>query len=205
MKDIIILVADSYQEKVLEALLPRVPISSGTRPFTYEFIRNPGHDSGAYNDSHELLRPYSKQYSYALVLMDYEGCGVEYQKSAEEVEQYVAELLDRSGWENRNKVVVITPELETWMWMDNQHVTNAIGWEQKEGLYEWARRNGYIGNEVYKPERPKETLEKALKLSGTPKSAAVYKKIAMHASYKKCEDKAFIGMIGTLQEWFPVV
>jgi len=204
MKDIIILVADSYQEKVLEALLPRLPLSSGTRPFTYDFIRNPGHDSGAYNDSHELLRPYSKQYFYALVLMDYEGCGVEHQKSAAEVEKYVTELLDRSGWENRNKVVVITPELETWMWMDNLHVTNAIGWEQKESLYEWARNNKFIKKEAHKPERPKETLEKALKLSGTAKSAAIYKKIATHASYKKCEDYAFKSMISKLQEWFPI-
>jgi len=203
MKDIIISVADSYQEKVLEALLPRVPLSSGTRRFTFDIIKNPGHDSGSYNDSHELLRSSINQYCFALVLFDFEGTGAEH-KTKVEIENEVSNLLNINGWENRNAVIVIKPELENWMWIDNTHVEDAIGWESKESLYTWARNLGYIKDNELKPSRPKETLEKALKLSGTPKSASVYKKIAAQVSYKKCTDPSLKQLIFQLQHWFPI-
>ena len=106
MKDIIIAVADVYMEKVLEALLHRVPQSSGTATYTYDIIRNPGHDSGSYNDSHELLRPFITQYKFALVLFDLEGCGAEHNKTREEISKDVGDLLNKNGWENRNEVIV---------------------------------------------------------------------------------------------------
>ncbi len=205
MKDIIIAVADVYMEKVLEALLHRVPQSSGTATYTYDIIRNPGHDSGSYNDSHELLRPFITQYKFALVLFDLEGCGAEHNKTREEISKDVGDLLNKNGWENRNEVIVIEPELENWMWIDNHHVADAIGWEDNESLYQWARNGGHIKNDKSKPDRPKETLEKALRVSRTPKSAAIYKKIAGNVSYKKCTDESFLQLISKLQEWFPAV
>jgi len=203
MKDLIVSVADSYQEKVIEALLPRVPISSQTRAFTFEIIKNSGHDSGSYNDSHELLRPFINQYNFALVLFDFEGCGAEHLKTKKEIENDVLELLSVNGWDRRSAVIVIQPELENWMWMDNPNVQQAIGWERQESLYNWARNEGHITDNANKPAKPKETLEKALKISETPKSAAIYKKIAAKASYRNCEDESFMKLIQQLQAWFP--
>lgn len=204
MTDLIVLVADSYQEKVMEALLPRIPVSSGTRNFSFDIIRNPGHDSGNYNDSHEILRSLNNQYKYALVLFDFEGTGVEH-LTREAVEDDVRKLLDANGWKMRNDVIVIYPELENWIWLDNVHVQDAIGWEKEESLYEWAKGKGYIKKDKYKPDRPKETLEEALRVSGTSKSASIYKKIATNVSYRKCQDKAFIDLLRILQIWFPPI
>jgi hypothetical protein len=204
MKDLILSVADSYQEKVMEALLPRVPVSSGTKPFSFDIIRNIGNDSGSYNDSHELLRPAISQYSFALVIFDYEGTGIENKKSRVDAELEVERLLSNNGWENRNAVAVIDPEVENWIWSDNPHVQSAIGWERSESLYVWARRIGKIPANEFKPIRPKETLEEALRISKTSKSSAIYKKIAAKVSYKNCTDPAFCKVISKLQEWFPL-
>ncbi len=202
MKDLIVAVADSYQEKIMEALLPRVPKVSGTTPFTFDIIRNPHNDSGSYNDSHELLRPAIKSYNFALVMFDYEGSGVENVRTREQSESDVEALLSANGWQDRNAVIVIKPEIENWIWLDHPIVGHAIGWEKSESLYTWARKNGKITSESYKPERPKETFEEVLRMSNTPKSSAIYKKIATVVSYKRCNDPAFQKVISTLQKWF---
>ena len=202
MKDLIFSVADGYQEKVFEALLQRVPLASSTSCFTYDIIKNPGHDSGSYNDSHELLRPFINQYNFAIVVFDFEGTGVEH-LSRSEMELNVHTLLNSNGWKDRNAVIVIYPELENWMWMDNRHVQNAIGWDRRERLYDWARQNNFLDQGNVKPNRPKETLEKALKLCSTSKSASIYKNIAANASYRTCQDPSFRALITTLQAWFP--
>lgn len=203
MKDLIIVVADSYQEKVMEALLPRVPIASGTRPFTYDIIRNIANDSGSYNTSHELLRPYINEYGHALVAFDFEGCGAEFTKSREEIEADVEDLLFRNGWDLRSVAIVIEPEIEAWMWVENPNVDSAIGWERNQSLYEWGRGAGLIVRGDLKPLRPKETLERALREAGTSKSSAIYKKIAATVSYRRCQDPSFIKLIDTLKTWFP--
>jgi hypothetical protein len=204
MKDLIISVADSYQEKVMEALLPSVPLTSSTRPFTYDIINNPGHDSGSYNDSHELLRPFIHQYHYAMILFDFDGTGAEH-LALTEMEHIVRDHLNMNGWKDRNAVIIIKPELENWLWIDNPHVQKAIGWENTISLYTWARQKGYIQQNKSKPDKPKETLVEAIKISATSKSAAIYKKIAAHVSYRKCEDPAFQKLIQQLLAWFPDV
>ncbi len=204
MKDLIVTVADSYQQKLMEALLPRVPVSSHTRNFSFDIILNPNHDSGSYNESHELLRPFINQYRFAIVLFDQEGCGMEHLKSGKEIEVDVYNQMNNNGWEQRNSVIVIEPELENWMWQDNVHVEQAIGWEKVNSLYDWARNEGLIRMDAIKPERPKETLEKALRISNKPKSASTYRKIAENVSYRKCTDPAFLKLIHQLQLWFPV-
>ena len=142
---------------------------------------------------------------FALVVFDFEGSGAEHQKTKLQIENEVQDLLNKNGWKNRNAVIVIQPELENWMWMDNTNVEQAIGWEKQESLYDWARNEGHIIGDASKPVRPKETLEKALRISETPKSPAIYKKIATQVSYRRCEDESFKQLIRKLQEWFPLL
>ena len=204
MKDIIVVVADSYQEKVIEALLPRIPVSSGTVEFNYDIIRNINNDSGSFNDSHELLRPYINEYRFAIVVFDYEGCGAEFTLTREQVEEEVEELLSKNGWVGRGVAIVVSPEIENWMWIDNPNVDRAIGWVGPQTLYEWGRTNGLIAHGDSKPLRPKETLEKALRTAGTSKSSAIYRKIAQNVSYRRCEDPAFLKLLSKLIEWFGI-
>ncbi len=202
MIDLLVVVADGYQEKLMDSLLERVPLASQTRDFSYFIVKNPGKDPGSLNDSHELLRPFINQYSRALVIFDFEGCGAE-NLSRAEIEAKVLELLERNGWEGNSCVVVIEPELENWVWIDNPNVEEAIGWEKSESLYQWARREGLIADGESKPFRPKEAFEEALRISDTPTSASIYKKIAEKVSYKGCTDLAFLKLINQLQVWFP--
>lgn len=205
MRDLIVVTADSYQEKVFEALLPRIPSVSGTNQFTFDIIRNMANDSGSYNTSHELLRPYINAYRYALVVFDFEGCGAEFSFNREEIEANVEKMLASNGWNNRGSAIVIKPEIENWMWIDNVNVHKAIGWESKISLYEWGINQGLIARGDAKPLRPKETLEKALKLCGTSKSSSIYKKIAQTVSYRNCKDPSFLKLIHLMQNWFPIV
>lgn len=202
MKDIIILVADGCQEKLIEGLLPRIPNSSNTKPFTYDIYKHPEHDSGCCNDSQEILRPFINQYRYAIVILDYEGCGHESNKSCQEVEQIIEGKLRSNGWEGRNVAIVVNPEIENWVWINSQHVEAAIGWNSDQSLYDWSRTSGFLAQGDSKPIRPKETFEKALKKSNTSKSSAIFKKISTKVSYKKCEDEAFKKLLSKLIEWF---
>lgn len=203
MRDLILSVADTYQEHVMKALLPRLPVTATTREFSYDIIVNPGHDPGSYNESHDLLRSYINQYAYALVLLDYEGSGVEHLKTADEAAGAIEELLYKNGWEQRSAAIVIRPELENWMWVDNPNVERAFGWDTEISLYTWAQNEGYIDAQSNKPFRPKETLEMALRLSGTPKSASIYKRIATNVSFKACKDVSFNRLLDYLKTWFP--
>ena len=107
MKDIVFLVADGNMEKLFEGLLPRVYRASKTSEFTHDILVNPTHDAGNLNDSHEYLRPFVRQYKYAMVVFDHEGCGSE-DKSVQQLETSVQELLGRNGWENRSSVLIIS-------------------------------------------------------------------------------------------------
>ncbi|MBN8700879.1 MAG: hypothetical protein J0L54_14825 [Chitinophagales bacterium] len=202
MKDLVVLVADGTMQKVVEEILLRVPRSSGTSDFTFDVIPNIGHDSGCYNDSHELLRSFSTQYRFAMVIFDFEGSGVEI-KSINEIENDVERLLDNHGWQNRNSVAVINPELENWIWQDSPHIEEAFGWENNTPLYQWCRTEGLIAHGDSKPIRPKETMQRVLKFTRTPFSSAIHKKIAKVVSYKRCTDRAFLKILNQLKNWFP--
>lgn len=203
MKDLIVAVADSYQEEVINELLPRLTLTHNISTLDFDIIRNPGHDAGSYNNSQDLLRPFVNQYSFCLVIFDYEGSGIESKKSREEAERDVEYKLTLNGWDDRCCCIVIEPELENWMWINSPHVEDAIGWDnQTESLYNWARAEGFILRNESKPLRPKETLENALRFIRTAKSASIYRRIAKRASYRDCSDPAFLKLTRTLENWF---
>jgi hypothetical protein len=202
MKDLVVLVADGTMQKVLEEFLRRLPLSSGISSFTFDVISNIGHDSGCYNDSHEFLKSFEKQYRFAAIVFDREGSGVEH-KTREEIEKDVQGLLNRNEWVDRNVVSVIDPELENWIWQNSPHVEDAFGWEAQTSLYQWCYNEGLIAHGDLKPFRPKETMEKILRITKTPFSSSIHKKIAQKVSYKSCTDGAFLKLLNQLKQWFP--
>ena len=199
MKDILFLVADGNMEKLFEGLLPRIPKSSNTTLFSFDILVNPGHDAGNLNDCSEFLRPFINQYHRAIVVFDHEGCGEE-TTSAEALEERVSKQLDANGWQERNMVLVIEPELENWIWTGSPRINEAINWKSQESVQDWVRKN-YDILENNKPKRPKEAFEGTLRLARTPRSSSIYRKIASQVSYKKCTDRAFLKLIGTLEDW----
>ncbi len=191
MKDLIILVADKNTESALLGLLRR-PDALGIREVQFDIRVHPQRDPGVYRRAHEFLRPFIRQYRYALVLLDREGSGAE-RVGPDRMRSAVQERLERSGWEGRCSVIVLDPELETWVWLDDPHVAQAlrISLQDLRNLL----REG-------KPPRPKETLEDLLKERRTPRSSSLYEDLASQVDFRKCADPAFRLLRETLQRWF---
>jgi hypothetical protein len=200
-KDLIVLVADKNMEAALVSVLRR-PESLGIRPLTFDIFVHPYHDSGCLLNAHTFLQPFSQRYSFSLVLFDKEGCGQENIPSTK-LEQNVQELLTERGWYNRSCVTVIDPELETWIWKDSPHVSNAIGWANRlQELYTWLEDKGFIENNESRPSRPKEALEAALRSVKKPRSSSIYSELGSKISLRKCTDPSFVRMRTQLQIWF---
>jgi len=166
------------------------------RRFSFEIYAHKGRDPGVYRTCQEFLRPVNRNYGFALVVFDREGCGAE-RKAAELLEREVENRLARNGWHSRCAAIVIDPELEAWVWQDSEIVARRLRLSRSV-LRSLLGKTG-------KPRRPKETLEAALRSKGIARSAAFYQKLAESADFGNCKDRAFNKFLRTLQTWFPLV
>jgi hypothetical protein len=89
-----------------------------------------------------------------------------------------------------------------WVWSDSHHVADALGWDHAE-LRIWLAARGRQLEGARKPLNPKETVELALREKSIPRSSAVYRKIAEHVSFDRCEDLAFLKLRTVLQSLVP--
>lgn len=204
MKDLIVLAADKNMEYALKGILHRKH-SLKIRPVVFDIKVHGQNDSGVYNDAHNFLRIYIDKYSYALVALDREGTKRK-NTTAAEIAEAIQSNLDKNGWIERSKVIVLDPELEIWVWSDSPEVASCIGWNNdKHGkLADWLRDKQYVQNNDVKPGRPKEALEEALRIIGMPRSSSIYEKLAKNVGFNRCKDNAFQEFKKTLQSWFPV-
>ena len=135
-------------------------------------------------------------------MFDREGCGSDSQTRIE-LEAEIEQNLSQSGWENRAASVVLDPELEIWVWSDSPEVDRALDWSGRQpNLSRWLQSEGFVTEEGAKPERPKEAMQQALKISRRPRSASIYRDLALNVSVARCKDAAFIKFKETLQRWF---
>lgn len=200
-KDLVVLVADKNMEFSVKGLLARYQ-SLRLRQLSLNIHVHPESDPGCFLRGHTFLRPFYRQYSHALVLLDRHGCGKE-DMPRKTLERDLEERLSRAGWGNRAAVVVIDPELEVWVWSDSPEVGSVLGWVgRKPSLAEWLRSQGYQRANQCKPNRPKEAVEKTLKITRKPRSSAMYRELAERVSVNRCVDPAFVKFKTTLQGWF---
>jgi hypothetical protein len=201
MKDLFVVVADKSAELVLKGILPRHE-SLRIRPLEFDIYTHPGRDGGARKNGTDLLAVKRRQYQHGLLLFDFEGSGAE-AKTAVLLENELDSKLV-CHWENNAKVIVIEPELDTWIWGVNEIIQNSIGWNQPANIRDWLRTQGFQFDHAGKPLRPKEAIERALRASRQPMSAALYGEIARQISLEKCTDSAFARLRASLQKWFAV-
>lgn len=200
-RDLVVLVADKQMEFSVRGLLERRR-ALRIQPISFEIFAHPAKDPGCRRKSHDFLRPFHRQYRFALVMFDREGCGSEGQ-TREELEAEIEQRLAQSGWENRAASVVLDPELEIWVWSDSPEVDRALDWSGRQpNLRSWLKTEGFVTEEGAKPEQPKEAMQRALKIARRPRSASIYRDLASKISVDRCTDAAFIKFKETLQRWF---
>lgn len=205
-KDCIFLLADKQMEYTFKGFLERndFHMRLGTRPFTFEIaVDYQGNDPGVYNKGHELLRPYCNTHEHAVVVLDQAWQGA---PSAQRIKMKIRRNLTQNGWRAENvEVIVIEPELETWIWQDSPHIARAFTYDHQPhpSIRAWLEHEGLWRATDAKPARPKEAFEQLARKAGLPLSSAIYHKIAGRVSVHGCIDPAFCLLRETLQSWFP--
>lgn len=200
-KDLIVLVADKNMKFALSGLLSRNQ-SLEIRSIEYDIYDHPQHDPGCYLKGIEFLTSFQRSYSHALLIFDYDGSGAENQ-SIQDIQSNLEQNLNETEWGNRANVVIIDPELENWVWSDSPVVDQELGWVGKSpSLRTWLEDKGFINTGQFKPQKPKEAMEKALRETRKPRSSAIYESIAKQVSFQRCTDSAFLRLKEILQRWF---
>jgi hypothetical protein len=200
MKDILILTADQDAEFLIKALMEKIPTIERTPPIDFDIIRHPDRDAGVATHAVEFVRPYINDYQYLMVIFDYEGCGKE-SMAKNDLEIQMENQFNINGWPNRNVCIALYPELESWLWVNRQHLHDILDWQSEHNIYEWLETNGHQlrGN---KPERPKEAFEAALKKQKRPRSSSLFSDLAQKASYQNCTDPSFNKFLNSIKGWF---
>lgn len=199
-EDLIVLVADGTMREAVRTILSRHR-ALGIHQIDYLVVPHPEHDPGVFLRSQDFLRPFSSGYRHAMAMFDREGCGRE--ESAEDLASEVEKRLS-VVWGEECAAIVLDPELERWLWSDSPEVDQVLGWQgQEPALRTWLVESGYLLQGEWKPDRPKEAVERALKLVRKPRSAALYRRLAESVSLRRCTDPSFSGFRSVLQRWFP--
>src|ERR1017187_627348 len=124
--------------------------------------------------AHHFLRPFLRYFECALVVFDLEGCGQE-MLGKERVEQRVCENLTVNGWEGRCEVVVIEPELESWVWDESLRIAKVLKWDKRR-LKDWLLEEAFLASTTaVKPARPKEAYEQAMCVAKVQKPSPFFR------------------------------
>ena len=205
MKDLVALVADKDTQFTLQGLFSRNQ-SLGIQDIAQsnDIFVHPQRDPGCYNQCVTYLRAFRGMYNYGLVIFDHEGSGQE-NKSREEIELELEQELAQSGWNERIAVIVLEPELESWVWSDSPHVERILGWEdQLISLNAWLVDQNFLEPEQIKPVRPKEAMDEAIRQVNKAHSSAIFLQLAERVSLNRCQDKSFLKLKSILHNWFSI-
>jgi len=201
MKDLVVVVPDSNTEQTLYGLLERHKALQ-IRRIEYRILVHPERDPGVLQRGASLLAEIDalNAFRYALLIFDREGCGRE-MLTPSNLEQQVQQQLDASGWQGRSAVVVIDPELESWVFATSPHVVDVIAGGDAEVFQRVVE--SFPKTPLGKPQKPKEAVEKLLRQKAIVRSSALYKELASRVSLKGCIDPAFQRLCAILRSWFP--
>ncbi len=199
MLDLVILAADKNAQFALRGGLRRSE-AMGTRAIEFECIVHPQRDSGVRKSGADILRLKRNGARHALLVLDYEGCGSDLSPS--ELEKHLDQRL-ATDWGDRAKAIVITPEVDIWIWGSDNALEPLLKWNLPHGIRAWLADAGFEFDQTGKPLRPKEALEAVLRQLRQPRSSALYEAVAQRISLQNCRDAAFRTLRERLVHWFP--
>ena len=123
-EQIAILVPDGAYPQVLSAFLKERTHSIGLRGVAFEIVKDAFRDSS--REAVELLRPFQRLCSHALIIRDLHGSGWE-DKGANELEESLKREMIESGWNDECcGAIVVEPEIEAWLRFDSSHLHQMI-------------------------------------------------------------------------------
>ena len=211
-RDLFVVVADLDAENVVRTLLEnrqaalRVKLDFCPQsPPRGDLLRYAGRDSGCYKDAVDVLRTPQQTHRHALLIFDKHGCGAP-NKSREEIEAEIEGNLQRNGWPpGKAAVIVIEPELESWVWATSPRVADALGWrDDRHGLVSFLASCGHWDEKQSKPSDPKEAMRQAMRHKKKPLGAPVFSELALKVSVERCQDGAFQKFRQRIMDWFPL-
>lgn len=205
-RELIVWAADKDAQELLSSLLKRSP-ALGIKPLPEEAVKinvDAMHDANCYRHGVRALRPYRDSYKHALLVFDYEGCGAEGRKTVAEIEEELSVALAEDwGW-GRAEVIVLYPELESWIWSRSHRLPDVFGWELSyREFVDLLGTGGFPFHDQVKPTRPKEAMEYVLKKTRLPWSASLFANIGAKVSFSGCRDPGFLKLQACLRRWFP--
>lgn len=208
MRDCIFLLADKNMQAAFEGFLTRHAFYQrlGCGNFSFDprhdiAVASGDNDPGLYTRGHELLRPYQTTHRHAVVVLDAEWEG---SPGKEAITDHLVAQIAATGWTaDQFAVIVIDPELENWIWQQNDHVARGLGFGNSHELMADMDLQAAWPQGQAKPSSPKEVFEALLRKKRIPRSSAIYKQITSQVSVKRCQDSAFQQFIVSLQTWFP--
>lgn len=208
MRDCLFLVADKNIEAMIIGFLsaPKFHLKLGCHHFQFDpkhdlRVAHGKNDPGIYTVANQLLQPYCKTHQHVIVILDAAWSG---SPGSDCIIEQVNNHCISAGWSVENCcTIVIDPELENWIWQNNNHVCQALGSTES---YDILKANlvaqGFWLNQQSKPHQPKEAVEYILRKNKIPRSSALYKNIAAQVTTKTCTDTAFLRLKNTLIRWF---
>ncbi len=176
------------------------PPAMGIRPIRFKIWVHAGRDGGVRVSGAKMARTGKGQFDHALVIFDYEGCGD--QAPVNEIERNIDSQLE-CDWEGNARAVVIAPEVDIWMWGNDNALGEVLRWQEGNSVREWLCERNWQFDANGKPLRPKEALEALRKHQREPRSSRFYEEIALKLSLRRCSDPAFIRLRDLLRAWFP--
>ena len=200
MLDLVLLVADKNMQFAVQGALSR-PEAMGIRPITYEFRSHPGRDGGVRASGSKVLARERNRFRHALMLLDFEGSGsslLDPMALEQELDQEI-----RAYWNGNGKTIVISPEVDVWLWGSDNALQEVFQWPLQETVRDFLRARGFEFSSDGKPVRPKEALEAMVPVHRQPRSSALYEKVTNRISLQNCRDPAFLRLHQQLRIWFP--
>lgn len=202
MKDLVILVADKNMQFALRGALARRE-ALGIRAVTFDFRSHMGQGGGVRTTGVDVLALERQRFAHALLVFDLEGCGAHPAQTADDLEKVLDQRLE-AHWGTQAKAIVITPEVDIWLWGADVAIREALHWPLGGHVRDWLQQRGFTFDAHGKPAQPKEALEALVRYCKLPRSSALYEKITSRISLKRCADPAFLRMRAVLRTWFAV-
>ncbi len=212
MRDVIFHLADGQMRACFEAFFSREKfnMSLACREFDVDvqkdILQVPGQtDPGLYDNAHENLELFKSQYNHAMIVLDRQWN--DSSKTPSDIEQHITANMQRAGWtRERFEVVVIDPELETWLFQEKDIFLNAFRYHDgARALRDQLDETGHWPKGQAKPTDPKATIGRALHLGKSASPTVLFSKVCSRISVKDCQDTAFLKFKRTLRCWFPPV